>query len=223
LKIDTARQTLQKKLEFTSQQLSEFYWPIYYRLEKNQAAYKLMSNTFIGERIDTSVILPNHLEILQIIEQKIYLAQPDAVLINEIKKYVRHISMYAALRQGHYQGYPGDYSADDFPLAFYNLVKSKTLQLQRHYDKLLALNSVTESPVHLDITKIHNEEFSNQVQGLKDTTIEIKKAWNEKNYFVKVSKDGVSVLFNNYTEGRVFLISNTLIPRVATKASLMSS
>jgi hypothetical protein len=127
----------QEKLDFISDQLSQFYWPILYRLEKNNSVYHMLDNSFVGDKIDEEVVLPNHLEILKIIEEKIHLAQPDDALKNEINKYIAHVNMYQMLRKGDYKGYPEDYDGEDYNHKLYLKIKARTDFLQSKYELLL--------------------------------------------------------------------------------------
>src|SRR5215210_3315440 len=66
---------LTKRVEVLDLQLSQFYWPLYIRLEKNEVIWKRIFD--VGEvdegkrrlaaEIENSVILPNHAEIVAII------------------------------------------------------------------------------------------------------------------------------------------------------------
>ena len=83
------------ELEFIERQISEFYWPIYLRLEKDNVMWKRIKslsaekNTLpeaASEAIEKDFILKNHQEIVEIIESKIHFVGDSAnskELINE--------------------------------------------------------------------------------------------------------------------------------------------
>lgn len=130
---------MEKQINFIEKQLEEFYWPIYLRLEKNNAIYGSMGKQYVGITLDTAVILPNHIEIVKIIEEKIYLATPSEQLLATITKYVRHVKVYWALRKlGNTTSYPDDLGSQyDYPTEFYTLIKDETQILQAKYNELV--------------------------------------------------------------------------------------
>lgn len=136
---DISKLKIEKQLTFFQKQLEEFYWPILLRLEKNNAIYTSMGQKYVGITLDTAVILPNHLEVVKIIEDKIYLATPDDDFMKAIMKYVRHVKVYWALRKiGENKLYPDKLKAEfDYPTEFYERIKKETTSLQEKYNKLI--------------------------------------------------------------------------------------
>jgi hypothetical protein len=141
-------QILKASIDFKARQLSEFYWPIYIRLQKDKAIWdrilKIKDADDALRKIAISVeskdILPNHAEVVNVIETKFHLAQPDTKLQNEIQKYVRHVSLYKAMRDaGINDKFPYDLNKDEsYPTDLFNLIKDRTERLQSDYDKLVA-------------------------------------------------------------------------------------
>ncbi|MER2249541.1 hypothetical protein ABS772_06380 [Methylorubrum podarium] len=137
---------VKSSLDFKSQQLNEFYWPIYSRLQKDNAVWnRILDKRSSDERlkniakeIESRVVLPNHDEIVQIIQTKIHLAQASPELQKALMQYVRHVAVYRAMRAA------GD--DDRFPIALgevwpdelFVLVERKTKQLQGELDIMLA-------------------------------------------------------------------------------------
>lgn len=137
---------VKSSLDFKSQQLNEFYWPIYSRLQKDNAIWdrildKRSSDArlkSIAREIESRVVLPNHDEIVQIIQTKIHLSQADPELQRALMQYVRHVAVYKAMRAS------GD--DDRFPIALgevwpkelFGLIESKTRKLQDELDAMLA-------------------------------------------------------------------------------------
>ena len=83
LKNEITKQRFVTRLQLLERQLADFYWPIYLRLEKDNVIWERIldqeredneSLKKIGEFIEKDVIIPNHEEIVDIIESKIHLA-----------------------------------------------------------------------------------------------------------------------------------------------------
>lgn len=97
-----------RDLDFREKQLSQFYWPICFRLMKDTAIWKLVpqlhseaSNRIsdaVGHEIELNYLIRNHEEIVSILESNIHLAQVDSDLLQMIGDYVRHVAVYRALR-----------------------------------------------------------------------------------------------------------------------------
>ena len=137
------RLRFEKVLDFRSRQLSEFYWPIYIRLQKDNAVWERVlggsADRFseeIGTDIEKNVLLPNHDEIVQIIQTKYYLAEKDDVLEAALLKYIRHIAVYHALRSTKEKKNPIDLN-EPYPSEFYPLFKARLEDVQRKYEELL--------------------------------------------------------------------------------------
>jgi hypothetical protein len=90
-------------LSFRAEQLSEFYWPIYIRLQIDNAVWERVLNSQNINRLPEDIgkpmeqfILDNHKEILKIVQSKFYLAEPTPNLERDLLNYVRHIAVYLA-------------------------------------------------------------------------------------------------------------------------------
>lgn len=142
---ELARIKRNKKLEILERQLSEFYWPLYLKLEKDNLIWQKVfdqENGFeegIRRRLETDFILPNHTEIMAILEGKIYLARSNSELSDEILKYIKHLAIYKAIRDaGIFDRDPIDFG-EPFPKEIFRLVKIEKDNLQKEYDRLLDL------------------------------------------------------------------------------------
>lgn len=134
-----------KKLEILERQLSEFYWPLYLRLEKDNLIWQ---QVFMGEnqlspeirkRLESHFILPNHEAIMEVLESKIHLARASKELSEQIFQYIRHIAIYQVIREARILDKdPMDFN-EPFPQALFQLVNEKKNALQAEYDKLLDL------------------------------------------------------------------------------------
>ena len=96
-----------KRLDVLEQQLSRFYWPIYIRLQKDNAVWKRILDRSkgtedlrakVGDAIESKVVLPNHQETVRVIQDNIHLAQLDQKLEELLLQYVRHVAVYSAMR-----------------------------------------------------------------------------------------------------------------------------
>jgi hypothetical protein len=140
---------LTKRVEVLDLQLSQFYWPLYIRLEKNEVIWKRIFD--VGEvdegkrrlaaEIENSVILPNHAEIVVIIETRMHLAEADADFTRELLHYIHHVTLHRALRAaGDTRAFPMDYGVA-WPELLFPMVKRRTAALQREYDAQIGRQS----------------------------------------------------------------------------------
>jgi hypothetical protein len=149
LKADRAKLLLNKKVDFLERQLSEFYYPIYLRLQKDNVVWKRILDTReeegslkqkVGGEIEKNTVLPNHAEIVQIIEKHIHLAQADEKLFDLLLQYINHISVYKAIRDaGEYKVFPLELH-EPYPNDLFAEVQRRTLQLQEEYNKLIKIS-----------------------------------------------------------------------------------
>lgn len=136
--------TRQKRLDFLEKQLSQFYWPIYLHLQKNNVVWEhLVSGKAIDaslkERVDSqlynSFFLPNHQSILKIIESKIHLAQPTEVLEKLLLRFIRHVAIFEALREVGIKDIDPIALGEPWPAELFPAIESCLKQLQEEYDK----------------------------------------------------------------------------------------
>lgn len=142
------------KREFIDRQLSELYYPIKLRLEKDTAVWTL-SKTLAGRAqlattadfssyIEYQILLPNHEEIVRIIDTKFSLLKngdenfDPKVLQSSIAHYERHVAAYRALRTLKIQANPIDVcSGCDFPSDFRQLIADRIASLEEQRAALL--------------------------------------------------------------------------------------
>jgi len=137
--------TLKRGLDFRAQQLTDFYWPIYIRLQKDNAIWHRILDkksadeklSLIATEIESKEILPNHNQIVEIIQSKIHLAQASADLQSALMQYVRHVSVYKAMRaSGDNVRFPLDIG-EVWPNTLFDLIESRTNFLQSEFDDIL--------------------------------------------------------------------------------------
>ena len=131
------------KIAIIDKQLTDFYWPIVFRIEKDNAVWERLKDpdTRLARQIEQQVILPNHQEILKIIDERSHsIFNPwepvQPTLIDSIKLYERHAAVYMALRAVGDQRMPVDLK-ESWPDALYPLLQSRIKQLQDQRSKLV--------------------------------------------------------------------------------------
>ena len=130
------------------QRLSKFYWPIYLRLQKDNVIWEKflernndldIDKKKLAYQIEKDVLLPNHNEILEIIESNIHLAKPDIDFEKKILMYIRHVNVYSAIRSADIRDKdPKDFE-EPYPNGFFEDVESHLNSLQSEYDKVITL------------------------------------------------------------------------------------
>lgn len=143
---DVYSKNRENKIKFKEEQLSKFYYPILIRLEKDNVTWQLILqkkrekdslDAKIGESIEREVILPNHDEILRILESNIQFCQNDE-LMKMFNHYIKHVLVYKAIRaSGDNMTFPMRYDLslkwDD---NFFPLIQSETEKIQKELNLL---------------------------------------------------------------------------------------
>ena len=137
------------ELEFIERQISEFYWPIYLRLEKDNVMWKRIKSLSseknvlpeaASEAIEKEFILKNHQEIVEIIESKIHLAENslnEKELTDELLKYIKHVAIYKTIRSTkELQRFNPIDLNEPFPEKVFPLIENNFRELQNRYDTL---------------------------------------------------------------------------------------
>jgi hypothetical protein len=146
------KQTLAKRLDFLGAQLSNFYWPLYLRLEKDNLVWQRILGIEdtqgslkqrLGERFEAEVVIPNHLECVKIIESHIHLAQADEKLLQELIGYIDHVALYKALRAaGEKRVFPFEVGCP-YPVGIFASIRDRTIAFQSEYDRLVKVSHIT--------------------------------------------------------------------------------
>lgn len=147
---------LKLKHDFIDRQLSEFYYPIKLRLEKDTAVWQLSGQLSEKNRkktgddfskyIENSVIIPNHEEIVGIISKNFGLIKnadekyDPKSLIESINNYQRHFAAYKTLRTlGIYDLNPIDVCKGcEWPHSFLKLISERIVELEKQREELSA-------------------------------------------------------------------------------------
>jgi hypothetical protein len=93
----------------------------------------------IGALIETDFILPNHEEMVKVIESKIHLAQLDKELLEALLSYIRHVAVYKAARASGCTDLHNTQKdlLPPWPENLYPEIERRTKALQNEYDDLI--------------------------------------------------------------------------------------
>jgi hypothetical protein len=135
---------LDKRVQFLEQQLSQFYWPIYLHLQKENLYWERLrertqdpesSQSKLSIQIESGVILPSHKEAMAVIEANLHLAGNSSV-VEESLRYVRHVKLYQMLRAAGIKDDPVNHG-EPYPAKFFPLIHERVNALQFEYDSLI--------------------------------------------------------------------------------------
>lgn len=136
-------ETVAAQVAVIQRQLAEFYYPIFFRLEKDNAVWQHIMDREkdLAEKVESGFIMPNHDEILKILDSHADLMFNPSEPINErlidaVKQYERHMAVYKALRQAHDERRPADLK-ENWPEDFYPAIKARILELEMQRSDLL--------------------------------------------------------------------------------------
>jgi hypothetical protein len=140
---DVILERQKRKTTLLEEKLKNFYWPILTRIEENTAIFKLLLDKDnrkdaikrnIANYVERHVILKNHEEIMAIIVKNRYLAKFDEELSDQLREYIRHVSIYKSILESKEDIFPADIGAA-YPVKFNDIIKSRTEELQKTLDK----------------------------------------------------------------------------------------
>jgi hypothetical protein len=135
-----------KRIEYLERQLAEFYWPLYVRLQMDNAIWERLGkvgaessteDVVIARTIERQVLRPNHQKAIELIESKIHLAENDEVLEDHIFRYIRHVAVLEALRSANIKKDPVDVG-EKYPRELSDRVKERAKALQHLLDAFIA-------------------------------------------------------------------------------------
>lgn len=144
-----------RKLKHIESQLKEFYYPIYYRLQKDDALWRLSPQLSkkegslpveANDLIEKKYILKNHQEIVEVIESKSNLIEEDSEFQEQIREYIKHVAIYETIRSVDTLKHlnPIDFQSH-YPKQFKVLVENKIKVLRTEYEQLL--NKYTDEKI----------------------------------------------------------------------------
>ena len=139
-------QTWRIRAEQLEKRLSQFYWPIYLRLQRDNVVWKriLDRQTSIDDersrlayQIEESVLLPNHAEIVKIIESNMHLAGADVTFERHVMEYMRHVDVYQSLRTVGIKDKDPIHFGEPYPQGFFEALSERLRKYQAEYERLL--------------------------------------------------------------------------------------
>jgi hypothetical protein len=135
---------LDKRVRFLEQQLSQFYWPMYLHLQKDNLYWERLrerdqdpesSQSRLSLQIESGEILPGHKEAMAVIEANLHLAG-DSTVVEESLRYVRHVKLYEMLRAAGIKDDPVNHG-EAYPRDYFPLIQQRVNALQSEYDNLI--------------------------------------------------------------------------------------
>lgn len=126
--------------------LREFLWPIYLRLQRDNVIWEKILHRDSGDpekqkvayQIETSVILPNHVEIISLIESGMHFVRDDKELENALLAYMRHIDVYRSIRAAGILEKDPIYFGEPYPDGFFQVIENRVRKQQKKYDDILS-------------------------------------------------------------------------------------
>ncbi len=135
----------QTRVKDVETRLREFYWPIYLRLQRDNVIWEKIlkrndtdaDTSSMAAKIESEVILPNHLAIVGIIENGMHFVRNDDELEKEVMHYLRHIDVYRSIRAAGIKKDPIVFG-EPYPQEFFQIIDRRVKVLQRQYDEILS-------------------------------------------------------------------------------------
>lgn len=124
-----------------------FYWPIYIRLQRDNLVWSRILARYqdspdedqlrLAYQIDQKILLPNHLEIVKIIESNMHLASADTEFHDALMAYLRHVDIYKSIRELEINNKDPIHYGEGFPKQLFGLFEQRLRRYQAEYDELL--------------------------------------------------------------------------------------
>jgi hypothetical protein len=149
-KTEKERISHKKRLDFLERQLTEFYWPLFFQLQKSEVVFKHIMNrkntndtlsAKLDYEIERNFFYPNNEEMAKIIETKYFLAQPDEELKEQIMRFLRHQAVFTAIRKLELNDKDPIRFGEPWPKGFHDAVEKKTMVLQDAFDLEIRQNN----------------------------------------------------------------------------------
>lgn len=139
-------QAREARIRHLEAQLKLFYWPVYMRLMRDNALWPHlerrsgsdMEKANLGRALEREVVLPNHAALLQIIEANLHLAAGDEAVLEQVKRYVRHVAVFQALRAAGLSHQDPIAHDEPWPGNLFPTIEQRTREIQEEYNGLLA-------------------------------------------------------------------------------------
>ncbi len=144
-KVDGLIVSPQQRAAKLAEIVDTFLIPVRTKIQKDDAIWQAIlkvrggENT-AGSRVGTAVedeVLRNHEEIVAVIQSKRHLLNEDAEFVRVVNQYIKHVSIYKAIRaSGDKKSFPADHGAP-WPAEFRPLLDDRISKLGRERERLL--------------------------------------------------------------------------------------
>lgn len=143
LERERRRTEVSEEIALLERQLGEFLWPMQYFLQKDDALWErvpdLSSDAKLpkeaGRALERDAVIPNHEAALQTIEKHFGLIATNAKLADAIIRYVRHVTVYRALRLSNQVLNPIDVN-EPFPPDLPEMIEQVTASVRQRLEQL---------------------------------------------------------------------------------------
>lgn len=92
----------------------------------------------LARQVERNFILPNHEVTCKLIEANIHLAAPDPALMKTILGYLRHVTIYRALRATGNQDIDPIQVGEPWPKDIFPSIEAATIEKQRVFEAILS-------------------------------------------------------------------------------------
>jgi hypothetical protein len=143
LKTELAKIRDTRNLDFLARQLSEFYWPLYVRLQYDNVVWRRILDANqgddeirqkLGREIERNFVLPNHEEMVRIIRSNMHLMENDGIALDAMLRYIRHVAVYKAMRSAGVEDRFPDALGEPWPRELFPRIEHMAYKLQAQYD-----------------------------------------------------------------------------------------
>ena len=130
----------------SEKRLREFFWPIYLRLQRDNVVWNKIlqrenenpEKKKVAHQIEADVILPNHIEIISLIERGMHFVRNDKELEQALLGYMRHVDVYRSIRAAGIFDKDPIYFGEPYPDGFFRVIEDRVNKLQNKYEAILS-------------------------------------------------------------------------------------
>lgn len=141
------------KADLLERSLSQFYWPVYLRLQRDNVVWKRILDRHheknpsdeqrrqLAVHLERDVILPNHIEITKTIYASIHLSRMDKELEGLILRYLRHVDVYTSMRSCGIFDMDPIAVGEPWPVGLFDLIERRLVECQEEYNQHMRLGN----------------------------------------------------------------------------------
>ena len=126
------------------EQLKNFFWPIQLALKTDDVIWKKVPTLYndesqlpteTGKLVEHNILIPNHINAVEIIQNNFHLIGDDSLLVSVLLKYIRHVAVFRALRLSGTELNPIEVK-EPFPNELNQIIKKRLKSKQQALKKL---------------------------------------------------------------------------------------